>query len=399
MTPASATILVVDDTDANRDVLARRLARHGYTVAQAASGTAALDYLDVDKADLVLLDVMMPGMSGLEVLARIRNTRPAAALPVIMATAKDASADIVEALELGASDYVTKPLDFPVVLARVRTHLALKAANDEAAALRAMLAARNVELEAVAARLRFDLRAAAKVQRAALPARPPQVPGLAFAWAFAPCDELAGDFFGVHPVGDSAACFLLDVSGHGVAAALLAVAIGRTLNAPAGDPDTMLAEPDGCPTPPAEVLARLSARFPFDGRSEQFFTMFYAVADGASGRLRFASAGHPPALHVRADGATMLPATGLPGGVGDGYDGHELTLAPGEAVVAYSDGVTEATNPVGELFGPDRLQAALARTKDRSPHGLVEAVTAAVRLWAGGTALHDDVSVLAIGRV
>ena len=384
--PAPAAILVVDDTEANRDGLARRLTRHGYRVEQAADGPTALAKLDAGAFGLVLLDVMMPGMSGLEVLARVRRTRSASALPVIMVTANHAAADIVEALELGASDYVTKPLDFPVLLARVRTHLALKAASDE--------------LAQVAARLQYDLQAAAKVQRAALPSRPPAVPGLAFAWGFAPCDELAGDFFGVHPLADSsAACYLLDVSGHGVAASLLAVSIGRTLNSPPDDPDSLLTEADGNPTAPGEVLARLSARFPMDDRSEQFFTMWYAVADGATGRVRFASAGHPPAAHVRAGGAVLVDGGGLPGGVGTAYTSHELLLAPGEAVVVYSDGVTEAASPAGELFGADRLRAVLAVADDRSPRGLVDAVEAAVKAWAGGVPLKDDVSVLAVGRV
>ena len=394
-----AAILVVDDTPANRHVLARRLARHGYRVATASDGPAALEHLDAEPTDLVLLDWMMPGMDGLEVLARIRHTRSATALPVIMATAKDSTDDIVTALELGASDYVTKPLDFPVVLARVRTHLALKAAGDEAAGLRTHLAARNAELEAVAARLRFDLQAAARVQRADLPARPPVVPGLGFAWAFQPCDELAGDFYGATALGESAAAYLLDVSGHGVAAALSAVAIGRTLTSPPGDPDSLLTEADGTPTPPAEVLARLSGRFPFDPAAEQFFTMWYAVADGRTGAVRYASAGHPPALHVRPNGVTPLDAPGLPGGLGHEYTGHELTLAPGEVVLAYSDGVTEAAGPGGELFGVERLRRAVAAGADRSPAGLVEAVTAAVATWVGDGPRRDDVSVLAIGRV
>ncbi len=391
--PDQFAILVVDDNEANRDGLARRLARHGYRVSQAADGPTALVRLDAEACDLVLLDVMMPGMSGLEVLARVRRTRSASDLPVIMATANHGTADVVEALELGASDYVTKPLDFPVVLARVRTHLALKAAHDEATRLRAAL-------EAALARSKYDLRAAARVQRAALPSRPPTVPGLAFAWGFAPCDELAGDFFGVHPLANnSAACYLLDVSGHGVAASLLAVAIGRTLNSPPDDPDSLLTDADGTPTAPGEVLARLSARFPMDDRSEQFFTMWYAVADGGTGRVRFAAAGHPPVAHVRAGGAVLVDGGGLPGGVGTAYAGHELTLASGEAVVVYSDGVTEAASPAGELFGADRLRAVLAVAEDHSPRGLVDAVEAAVKAWAGGTPLRDDVSVLAVGRV
>jgi DNA-binding response OmpR family regulator len=110
---AGARILVVDDLEANRDALGRRLARRGYQVELAADGQAALERIAADPpVDLVLLDVMMPGISGYEVLEAVRHTKSLVELPIIMATAKDESEDIVKAMELGANDYVTKPLDF-----------------------------------------------------------------------------------------------------------------------------------------------------------------------------------------------------------------------------------------------------------------------------------------------
>jgi serine/threonine protein kinase/CheY-like chemotaxis protein len=117
------TVLVVDDVEGNRDLVARRLQREGFVVVQADSGRAALDVLKTTKVDLVLLDVMMPGMSGLEVLREIRTTTATARLPVIMATAQTDSKDVVAALDAGANDYVTKPIDFPVLNARVQVAL------------------------------------------------------------------------------------------------------------------------------------------------------------------------------------------------------------------------------------------------------------------------------------
>jgi adenylate cyclase len=124
-------LLVVDDNEMNRDMLSRRLIAKGHSVTVAEDGERALRMVREDRPDLVLLDVMMPGISGLEVLQRLRETYSVSDMPVIMATAMDASKDIVEALRLGANDYVTKPLDFPVVLARVQGQLALKRAKDE----------------------------------------------------------------------------------------------------------------------------------------------------------------------------------------------------------------------------------------------------------------------------
>jgi DNA-binding response OmpR family regulator len=123
MTAPTLTLLVVDDSPENRDVLSRRLARKGFQVLQAEGGSQALEIVARQKVDLVLLDIMMPDMDGFEVLRRLRVDHSASQLPVIMQTAKSESEDMVEALELGANDYVTKPLDFPVVLARVQAQL------------------------------------------------------------------------------------------------------------------------------------------------------------------------------------------------------------------------------------------------------------------------------------
>src|SRR5262245_49834687 len=123
---SEASVLVVDDNEDNRDMLSRRLKKQGYAVSVAEDGQRALNMIAAEKFDLILLDIMMPGISGMEVLKKLRETYTVADLPIIMATAKDQSEDVVAALKMGANDYVTKPLDFPVVLARVQTQLALK---------------------------------------------------------------------------------------------------------------------------------------------------------------------------------------------------------------------------------------------------------------------------------
>lgn len=136
-------ILVVDDNADNRELLSRRLEKRGYVTVCADSGPQALDFLQREEFDLILLDIMMPEISGIEVLEKVRQEKSMADLPVIMATAKDASEDMVHALKLGANDYITKPIDFPVLFARVQTQLALKMANDRNHELVGQLNARN----------------------------------------------------------------------------------------------------------------------------------------------------------------------------------------------------------------------------------------------------------------
>ncbi len=120
-------LLVVDDNEMNRDMLSRRLKREGYQVDVAEDGVQTLDRIHANAFDLILLDVEMPGLSGFEVLERIRQQHSLAELPVIMATARDTSGDVITGFKLGANDYVTKPIDFPVLLVRLQTQLQLKA--------------------------------------------------------------------------------------------------------------------------------------------------------------------------------------------------------------------------------------------------------------------------------
>jgi diguanylate cyclase (GGDEF)-like protein/PAS domain S-box-containing protein len=127
----TGSLLVVDDNEANRDALSRRLRHRGYVVSVAADGSQALALIETLTFDLILLDVEMPGMSGLEVLSRIRAHHSDTELPVIMVTARTEGVDIVEAFRLGANDYVTKPVDFPVALARIGTHVSHKWAVED----------------------------------------------------------------------------------------------------------------------------------------------------------------------------------------------------------------------------------------------------------------------------
>src|SRR3984885_15434631 len=140
-------ILIVDDISDNRTILTRRFQRRGFDVVEADNGLTAIELIDRDPFDLVLLDVMMPGIDGIETLKRIRSQRSASALPVIMVTAKSESSNIVDALELGANDYVTKPVDFAVALARVNTQISRKRAEQQVALANEELRKANEDLE------------------------------------------------------------------------------------------------------------------------------------------------------------------------------------------------------------------------------------------------------------
>ena len=409
-TPAEPVVrvLVVDDVEANRDVLARRLSRRGYVSVMAEDGQAALDRVANDLPfDLILLDVMMPGMSGLEVLERVRQTHTPVQLPVIMATAKDQSEDVVKALNLGANDYVTKPLDFAVLMARVQTQLLVKRSVQQVLDLEGRLLQRNAELErvnteltAANARQTADLVAAAKIQESYLPTKLPVVPGYVFAWTYQPCEHLAGDFLNVCPLGgDQYGLYVLDVSGHGVAASLLAVAAARALS-PAPDPDSILINSlTARPTPAAEVADRLNRKFDWDNNPGQFLTFFYVLLDAATGAMTYVSAGHPAAVLLSADGRDQaLDQSGLPIGVGTTYEDQPVPLAPGDRLYLFSDGVLEAMDADVDLFGRDRLLEVLRRGRSVPLAQSLSLLQDELQRWTGGAPPKDDVSVLAVER-
>ena len=348
-------LLIVDDNENNRDMLSRRLARRGHFVDVAEDGEKALDILERESFDLILLDIMMPGIDGIEVLKRIRQRYSASDLPVIMATAKDESTEVVQALEMGANDYVTKPLDFPVVLARVRTQLSLKHAQEA--------------LVAANAQMKRDLEAAAKVQKALLPQGHPSVQKFRFTWEYRPCAELAGDSLNVFQIDDDhIAVYVLDVNGHGVPSSLLSVMVSRNLSLHTNQ-SSLITEP--CEEPPgylisnpSKVAKRLNMMFQMKTTSMYYFTILYGILETETGLFRYVSAGHPGPIRIRSgDKSEIYDTPAVPIGIKENveYVDSVIELERGDRLYLHSDGLFEERNDKGEDFGRERLKAAIEK--------------------------------------
>jgi adenylate cyclase len=141
------TILVVDDNEINRDILVTRLISQGYQTLQAADGEQALAIVKRAVPDLILLDIMMPNIDGLEVCRRVKNDAALPFIPVILVTAKASSESVVTGLDAGADEYLVKPIDQAALVARVRSALRIKFLHDEVQANAEHLAVLNRTLE------------------------------------------------------------------------------------------------------------------------------------------------------------------------------------------------------------------------------------------------------------
>ena len=387
MDVTTARILVVDDNEMNRDLLARRLARLGFTVDMADGGQSGLEMIMSGDYKLVMLDIMMPDIDGLTVLKRTRETYSKTELPVIMATARDEGSDVAEALSLGANDYVTKPLDFKVVRARVENVLGYALAVSE--------------LTRANERMNRDLEAAAQVQASLLPNEPLEIEGAEFIWRYRPCDELAGDGLNVFKRdNEHVAMYVMDVSGHGVASALLSVSVTHHLSQMIRNKQAAEHEESSGANiiSPAGLARNLNTLFPMESVGRHYFTFLYAVLNVKTRTFRFVSAGSPGPLVVHADGSADVhdvPAVPIGMFPDSEYEDTIIELQAGDRLYMHTDGLYEERNPeTREQFGRDRMRnelcAASGAPFGSSLDGLLQSITA----WRGSDALSDDIAVL-----
>jgi phosphoserine phosphatase RsbU/P len=381
-------VLVVDDDAEQRLRIKHVLAKQGYEVVEADNGAEALAVLESQEVQIVITDWEMPRLDGLQLCRAIRAAEFSGRIYILFLTSHGEKSKIVEGIDAGADDYLTKPAHPSELSVRVRNgERTLKARAD---------------LEAVNTRLREDLEAAAKIQQALLPRALPNSDRVHFAWAFRPCAMLAGDHLNIFPLGDRhVGMYLLDVSGHGVPAALLAVTVSRFLS-PTGDVSFLRIPPrEGRPgrfARPSEVIARLNHQFANE-RTSQFMTLFYGILDLDTLEIRYAIGGHPgPIITSPSQPSRMLEGRSFPVGMLESaqFDDAVTTLQPGERFWLYSDGLSEAMNPEGELFGFNRLSAELHALSATPLDASLDSLWQRVKLWTGGESPQDDVSVVAL---
>jgi serine phosphatase RsbU (regulator of sigma subunit) len=383
---AAGTILVVDDNEMNRDLLSRRLRRDGHTVVIAEHGRAALDALARDPYDLVLLDIMMPELTGYEVLEIMKKDATLQHIPVVMITAATEEDSIVRCLLLGADDHLPKPFNPAILRARVASSLAKKRLRDNE--------------QRYAQSLERELEIGREIQRGFLPDALPTADGWEVRAHFRPARQVAGDFYDAFALPDGrVALVLADVCDKGVGAALFMALFRSLLRALAAPAFSAAATTrDGlCATVQGtnDYIARTH------GRANMFATAFVAVLEPGTGALDYVNAGHEPPIILDAGGAARArleptgPALGLLPDLQ--FTVASERLAAGETLFAYTDGVVDARDPNDAPFGEDRLMS-LLRLEPVPAATLLERIDGALSAHIATAPQFDDVAMLATRR-
>jgi phosphoserine phosphatase RsbU/P len=375
--PPTATILVVDDSPVNLQVLVRTLQSSGHRILAARSGRAAIDIATRAKPDLILLDVMMPDMDGFEVCRTLKSRPDTRDAVVVFLSALGEVSEKVAGLRLGAADYVTKPIQAEEVLARVATHLTRQYLERE--------------LRRSRDRLDRELANAADMQRQLLPRAMPQHPGVEFAAFYQTSRHAGGDYYDVIPIGPHQfGVMVADVSGHGAPAAIVMAMIRAVLHTFPGSP-----------VHPPAVMNHINRHFQFLWDTAMFATAIYGVLDVQRRTWRSTCAGHPAPLLVRAGhGTSPLPSERTQMLLFSDLDAvgcNDQALHPGDRIVLYTDGITDRQAPDGTLFDEDGLISVLDRVAASAPASMVERLMIDLEAFAGGLEAEDDQTVLVIG--
>jgi len=378
------TVLAVDDTPENLDVV-KGILTPEYVVKVAINGPMALKIAEKQTPDLILLDIMMPGMNGYEVCQRLKSNPETRDVPVIFLTAMDQTSDEASGFELGAADYITKPVNPPILEARVKTHLALKESMDELHKAYGIIKIQKDRME-------DELNVGRDIQMSMLPLEFPAFPNrdeLSIHALLKPAREVGGDFYDFFFVNDDEICLVVgDVSGKGVPAALF-MAVTKTMIKTRAMDDRS----------PASIITRVNDEMSADNPSCMFVTLFIAICNIRTGEFRFTNAGHnPPYINRNSGSLEQLDQRHGPiiGAVeGMAYKESKTKLLPGEIAFIFTDGVTEAMDTASQLYSESRLENVLDATQSSSVEDLVNESLASVEGFANGAEQADDITIMA----
>ncbi|MGC4402908.1 PP2C family protein-serine/threonine phosphatase [Methyloversatilis sp. MC4-4] len=365
------TVLVVDDTLVGRATVSALVRRLGHRCIEASDGAGAVQAYRAYRPDVVLMDVVMPGMDGLEATRELRRLAADTFLPILLLSARSDDADMIAGLEAGADDYLTKPINFAILTAKL--------AN----------CARQIVMHASMANYRAEQEEEIEFARHVIER---QVQGKAVddrrvRYSVTPTAQFSGDIVAVsHSPSGALYALLADATGHGLAAAISVLPVLQVFFG-------MAKKNLSLGLMASEINRHLMSTLPV-GR---FVAATMVRLDAGEGEVWVG--GTPEVLWLDRSGAVIerFASANLPLGidVDDAMDvpPQRFTWTPGDQLVLCSDGLVEALGIGGDAFGQQRFEQVL---HDNAPARRHDAVRAALAMHLDGALAHDDVSLMVI---
>jgi serine phosphatase RsbU (regulator of sigma subunit) len=385
-------ILIVDDEPMNVDYLEQELADLTYDTISAENGQKALDKAQAETPDLILLDIMMPGMDGFAVMAKLKASASLRDIPVIIISAMNDLKSVVKGIELGAEDYLPKPFEPALLKARLSASLEKKSLRDLQA-----LYLKGLERELDIGR---------EIQLGFLPSELPKVEGWEIAAYFKSAREVAGDFYDAFILPDgNLAIILADICGKGVGAALF-MTLFRSLLRATSTTDHFTREKNQKNLAPGKRLKQ-AIYFTNDyilethGDTNMFATVFFGILEPVSGKLSYINAGNEPPLIISKNGSLKpLDPTGPVVGIIPKvtFSVKEIFLGNEDTLLAFTDGIPDNKNPKDEFFGKERLFT-LLHDREITATDLVNTIGTQLMEFTGVAEQFDDITLMAIKRI
>jgi sigma-B regulation protein RsbU (phosphoserine phosphatase) len=394
-------VLVVDDSRVQRRILISYLKRLGFETVEAGSGREALEGGVLDGVDLVLSDWMMPDMDGLALCREVRQRQSDRYIYFILLTSKSEKEEIAQGLDVGADDFLAKPVGLQELRARISAGSRILTMERELVHRNRIATAALAELRLLYDAVDRDLVEARKLQQSLVRERRRSFPEGEVNLMLQPSGHVGGDLVGFHRIGETGVCLYgIDVSGHGVASALLTARLAGYLagNAP-GRNLALRHDSRGriVARPPIEVAAWINRLMLDEVETGHYFTMVMANVDLASGRVEMVQAGHPAPLVQAADGSVRpVGDGGMPIGLLAGATFEEVcfSLQPGERLLIHSDGFSECPDSAGRQLDDTGFMAMVRDARDLRGAALLDALVWKLAGFSDDRDFPDDLSAV-----
>jgi len=398
------TILIIDDNPTNLGVIVDYLEEYGFDIIMARNGEIGLKRAKIILPNMILLDVMMPGIDGFETCRRLKADESTKDIPVIFMTALESTEDKVKGFEVGGVDYVTKPIQHEEVLARLTTHLhirnltlKLQKSNEALSDANQQITTLNERLKAENMRMQAELDVARRLQQMVLPTKKEleRIDGLDIAGFMEPADEVGGDYYDVLEHNGRVKIGIGDVTGHGLESGVLMLMVQTAVRS------LLISE-----ITDSEVFLNRLNRIIYDNvqRMNSDKNLTLSLLDYQNGILQVTGQ-HEYVLRIDKESSVEVIDTfdlgfsvGIEDDIADFVSHKEISLQPGEGIVLYTDGITEAQNPDKKMYELERLCEVIRRHGHLSAKEIQEAVIADVRQYIDTQKVYDDITLLVLKR-